>query len=43
MPRVIDAAAPIGATTAHRIEIEVPVDAPEGALISGIQWEVTTQ
>lgn len=40
MPRVISAAAPIGQTVSHRIEIDVPVDAPEGAISSEIAWEV---
>jgi hypothetical protein len=41
MPRVIEMAAEIGATLAHRIEIEVPVEAAEGTLLSAIVWEVT--
>ncbi len=31
---------PVGTVTAHRIEIVVPTDAPEGAIDSDIDWEV---
>lgn len=41
-PRVIEHHAPIGIAVTHRIEIEVPVSAPEGALAASIGWEVTT-
>lgn len=41
-PRVIQHHAPIGIATRHRIEIEVPPDVPEGALVMTIGWEVTT-
>ena len=41
-PRVIDMAAETGVVTPHRIEIEVPVDAAEGTLVSAVTWEVTT-
>jgi hypothetical protein len=41
-PRVIERHAPIGIATTHRIEIEVPVSAPDGALAASIGWEVTT-
>jgi hypothetical protein len=41
-PRLIDANAPIGTVTTHRIELEVPVTVPEGAFHSAIHWEVTT-
>jgi len=39
---VIDSRAAIGVTTPHRIEIEVPVSAPEGALMTSISWEAET-
>ena len=42
MPVVIDTHAAIGATTPHRIEIEIPADAPEGALLTSIGWEAVT-
>lgn len=41
MPRVIEMAAEVGVTRPHRIEIEVPVDAAEGTLLSAVVWEVT--
>jgi len=41
-PRVIDRFAPIGVVTTHRLEIEVPVSAAEGALLTNIGWLVTT-
>ena len=41
-PQVIDAHAPIGATVAHRVEVEVPTSVPAGSLFSAIGWEVTT-
>ena len=41
-PRIIERHAPIGIAVTHRIEIEVPVSAPEGALAASIGWEVTT-
>lgn len=41
-PQVIDRFAPIGITTTHRLEIEVPASAPEGALAATIGWHVTT-
>jgi hypothetical protein len=41
-PRVIDRFTPIGITTTHRLEIEVPASAPEGALAMSIGWDVTT-
>lgn len=41
VPRIVQANAPIGITTKHRIEIEVPTDAPEGAFDAVIRWEVT--
>jgi len=42
-PTVIDRFAPIGITTTHRLEIEVPTSAPEGALVMSIGWDVTTE
>lgn len=41
-PRIINPLAPIGSVTAHVLEIEVPVTAPEGAFSSAIRWEVMT-
>ncbi len=41
-PRVIERFAPIGLTTKHRLEIEVPASAPEGALLTTIGWNVST-
>src|SRR5436305_3591026 len=43
MPVVVDPRASIGVTTIHRIEIEVPASAPEGSLMTSINWEVVTQ
>jgi hypothetical protein len=40
MPRVIAMSAEVGVTQPHRIEIEVPVEAAEGTLLSSIVWEV---
>lgn len=42
-PRVIQRNAPIGIAVMHRMEIEVPVTAPEGTLAASIGWEVTTE
>lgn len=42
-PRVIQRNAPIGVAVPHRIEIEVPVHAADGPLLTSIGWEVTTQ
>jgi hypothetical protein len=42
-PRVIQRNAPIGVAVTHRLEIEVPVNAPEGTLAASIGWEVTTE
>jgi hypothetical protein len=42
LPVVIDSRAEIGAMTPHRIEIEVPASAPEGALMTSIVWEAET-
>lgn len=33
---------PIGITTMHRLEIEVSASAPEGALLTSIRWDVST-
>lgn len=41
-PRVIDRFTPIGITTTHRLEIEVPASAPPGALMTNIGWSVST-
>jgi len=41
-PRLIQAGAPIGIPFSHRIEIEVPLSAPEGPLQASIGWEATT-
>lgn len=41
-PQVIQRNAPIGIAVMHRLEIEVPVTAPEGTLAAAIGWEVTT-
>lgn len=42
-PIVIDRFAPIGVTTTHRLEIEVPTSAPDGPLDMSIGWDVTTE
>jgi hypothetical protein len=41
-PVVIDPQIPIGAVTSHRIDVEVPVSAPDGPLATTIGWEVST-
>ena len=41
-PRVIAANAPIGIAVTHRLEVEVPVTAPEGTVASTITFEATT-
>lgn len=41
-PRIIGRFTPIGITTSHRLEIEVPASAPEGALVTTIGWDVST-
>jgi hypothetical protein len=43
VPVLVDPQVQIGAETLHRIEIEVPVSAPEGPLASSIQWEAVTR
>ena len=42
LPRILDAHAPLGRVIAHRLEIDVPPDVPEGAVASSIRWEATT-
>lgn len=42
LPRVLDAHAPLGHVTTHRLEIEVPPDVNEGAFGSSIRWEAMT-
>ena len=42
-PRVVRRNAPVGIPFAHRIEVEVPVTAPDGPLHASIGWEVTTE
>ena len=41
-PLLIDPQAPLGVVIAHRIEVNVPANAAEGAVLSSIKWEVTT-
>ena len=41
-PIVIDPQIPVGAVTSHRIDVEVPVTAPEGPLATTIEWEAST-
>jgi hypothetical protein len=43
VPVLVDPQVQVGIETIHRIEIEVPVSAPEGPLASAIQWEATTR
>lgn len=42
-PRIIQRNAPVGIAVTHRLEIEVPVSAPEGAIAANIGWEITTE
>lgn len=42
-PAIVQRGVPIGANVPHRLEIEVPVSAPEGPLAASIGWEVTTE
>ncbi|HYO76985.1 MAG TPA: hypothetical protein VE010_11020 [Thermoanaerobaculia bacterium] len=42
-PRIVQRNAPIGIAVTHRLEIEVPVSAPEGAVAANIGWEITTE
>jgi len=41
-PVIIDPQLPIGAVTSHRIDVEVPITAAEGPLMTSIGWEVST-
>ena len=41
-PLLIDPQAPLGVVIAHRIEVDVPASAAEGAVLSSIKWEATT-
>ncbi|MDP9192655.1 MAG: hypothetical protein M3P06_13225 [Acidobacteriota bacterium] len=41
-PRIVERFAPIGIVAVHRLEIEVPTSASEGALFTTIGWEATT-
>jgi len=43
LPRVLDAHAPLGHVTTHRLEIEVPPGVNEGAFGSSIRWEASTE
>src|SRR5213075_1535465 len=38
-PLLIDPQVPLGVAVAHRIEIDVPPTAAEGAMVSAIRWE----
>ncbi len=40
-PLLIDPQAPLGAVVAHRIEVDVPATAADGAVLSSIKWEAT--
>jgi hypothetical protein len=42
LPAIVDAHAPLGHVTTHRLEIEVPPDVDEGAFGSAIRWDVET-
>jgi hypothetical protein len=42
-PRVIRRHVPLGTAVAHRLEVEVPVTAPDGPLNASIGWEATTE
>ena len=42
-PGIIDAHAPLGHVTTHRLEIEVPANVDPGAFASSIRFEVETQ
>jgi hypothetical protein len=43
VPRIVDAQAPLGHVTTHRLEIEVPPEMNEGAFASSIRWEASTE
>ena len=40
-PLLIDPQAPLGVAVAHRIDVDVPPSAAEGAVLSSIKWEAT--
>jgi hypothetical protein len=40
-PLVIDPQVPLGVVVAHRIEVDVPANAADGAVLSSIKWEAT--
>jgi hypothetical protein len=42
-PQIIDAHAPLGHVTTHRLEIEVPAGVAEGSFGSSIRWEGSTE
>jgi len=42
-PAIVDAHAPLGHVTTHRLEIEVPPEMNEGAFASSIRWEASTE
>jgi hypothetical protein len=42
-PRIIDAHAPLGHVTTHRLEIEVPANVDPGAFASSIRFEAEIQ
>lgn len=42
VPVVVDAHAAVGSVVVHRLEIEVPINAPAGPLAASIAWDVTT-
>lgn len=41
-PQIIDAAIPLGAPVSHTLEIQIPINEPEGALNESIVWLVET-
>lgn len=41
-PQIVDAYAPLGHVTTHRLEIEVPAGVAEGSFGSSIRWEGST-
>jgi len=42
-PQIVDAYAPLGHVTTHRLEIEVPAAVAEGSFGSSIRWESSTE
>jgi len=42
-PVVVDAHAPLGHVTTHRLEIRIPDDVDPGTFASSIHWEATTE